>query len=86
MGVVIIDVERMEQYSIIPIKDLEEKAENELLPAAFRICGRIEKEDYRCEVCGRKISKEEYESCDELCWECWDDQMTEECEFEEDII
>jgi len=45
-----------------------------------------EKEEYYCEVCGRKISKEEYESYDGLCWECWDDQMTEECEFEEDII
>jgi len=44
-----------------------------------------EKEEYYCEVCGRKISKEEYETYDGLCWECWDDQMTEECEFEEDI-
>jgi len=34
-------------------------------------------------VCGRKISKEEYETYDGL---CWDDRMTEECEFEEDII
>ena len=30
--------------------------------------------------------KEEYETYDGLCWECWNDQMTEECEFEEDII
>jgi len=37
-------------------------------------------------VCGKEISTEEYESYDGLCWECWDDQMTEECEFEEDII
>jgi len=43
-------------------------------------------EEYDCEVCGRKINKEEYESYDGLCWECWADQMTEECEFEEDII
>ena len=41
-----------------------------------------EKEEYYCEVCGRKISKEEYETYGGL---CWDDQMTEECEFEEDI-
>ena len=40
----------------------------------------------RCESCGKEISDEEYESYDGLCWECWDDQMTEECEFEEDII
>ncbi len=31
-------------------------------------------------------SKEECEAYDGLCWECRDDQMTEECEFEEDII
>ena len=45
-----------------------------------------ENEEYHCEICGKEISKEEYESYDGLCWECWDDQMTEECEFEEDII
>jgi len=45
-----------------------------------------EKEEYHCEVCGRNINKEECEAYDGLCWECWDDQMTEECEFEEDII
>ena len=32
-----------EKYSIVPIKDLEEKVEKELLPATFRICKRIEK-------------------------------------------
>jgi hypothetical protein len=37
-----------------------------------------EKEEYYCEVCGRKISREEYEAYDGLCWECWDDQLTEE--------
>ncbi len=45
-----------------------------------------EKGECYCEVWGRKISKEDYETYDGLCWECWDDQMTEECEFEEDII
>ena len=39
-----------------------------------------------CESCGKEISDEDYESYDGLCWECWDDQMTEECEYEEDII
>ena len=33
-----------------------------------------------CSVCGREISKEEYESFDGMCWECWDDQLTEESE------
>jgi len=45
-----------------------------------------EQEEYLCEVCGQKISKEEYEAYNGLCWECWDDQMTEESEFEEGII
>jgi len=45
-----------------------------------------ENKEYHCEVCCRKISKGEYETYDGLCWECWDDQMTEESEFEEDII
>lgn len=42
--------------------------------------------EYHCEVCGKGISKEESDSYNGLCWECWDDQMTEECEFEEGII
>ena len=45
-----------------------------------------EKEENHCEVCGRKINKEEYKTYDGLCWECWDDQITEESEFKEDII
>jgi len=45
-----------------------------------------EEEKYYCEVCGREISEEEYEAYEGKCWECWDDQMTEECEFEEGII
>ncbi|MDH7476772.1 MAG: hypothetical protein QHH17_00105 [Candidatus Bathyarchaeota archaeon] len=35
-------------------------------------------EKYYCSVCGREISREEYEAYDGMCWECWDDQMTEE--------
>jgi len=42
-----------------------------------------EKEEYYCEVCGRKISKEEYEAYNGLCWECWDDRMTEEIDTTE---
>jgi len=44
-----------------------------------------EKEEYHCEMCGRKISKEEYETYDGLCWECWDDMMTEEIDTTEGI-
>ena len=47
---------------------------------------KMNEEKFYCSVCGKEISTEEYESYDGLCWECWDDQMTEECEFEEDII
>jgi len=34
-----------------------------------------------CVVCGREISEEEYEDYDGMCWECWDDQLTEESEM-----
>jgi hypothetical protein len=37
-----------------------------------------EDEKLYCSVCGREISEEEYESYDGMCWECWDDQLTEE--------
>jgi hypothetical protein len=47
---------------------------------------KMNEEKFYCSVCGKEISEEESESYDGLCWECWDDQMTEECEFEEDII
>ena len=43
----------------------------------------MNEEKFYCSVCGKEISTEEYESYDGL---CWDDQMTEESEFEEDII
>jgi hypothetical protein len=35
-------------------------------------------EKFYCSVCGREISEEDYESFDGMCWECWDDQLTEE--------
>jgi CRISPR/Cas system-associated protein Cas10 (large subunit of type III CRISPR-Cas system) len=35
---------------------------------------------YYCSVCGREIDEEEYENYDGMCWECWDDQLTEESE------
>jgi hypothetical protein len=37
-------------------------------------------EKYYCSVCGCEIDEDEYESFDGMCWECWDDQMTEESE------
>ena len=39
-----------------------------------------EEKQFHCSVCGREISEEEYESYDGMCWECWDDQLTEESE------
>jgi predicted amidophosphoribosyltransferase len=35
-------------------------------------------EKFYCKVCGREIDEDAYESFDGACWECWDDQMTEE--------
>jgi hypothetical protein len=37
-------------------------------------------EKYYCSVCGCEIDEDEYESFDCMCWECWDDQITEESE------
>jgi DNA-directed RNA polymerase subunit RPC12/RpoP len=37
-----------------------------------------QEDSYHCHVCGRKISKADHEAHDGLCWECWDDQLTEE--------
>jgi NMD protein affecting ribosome stability and mRNA decay len=31
-----------------------------------------------CCVCGREISEDECNDYDGMCWECWDDQLTEE--------
>jgi len=33
---------------------------------------------FHCSVCGREISEEDYVGYDGMCWECWDDQLTEE--------
>lgn len=33
---------------------------------------------YVCEVCGKEITEEDSDSYDGLCWECWDDRLTEE--------
>jgi hypothetical protein len=41
---------------------------------------KTKKEEYHCEICGREISKEEYETYEGMCWESWDDQLTEESE------
>ena len=45
---------------------------------------KMNKEKLYCSVCGEEISEEDNESYDGLCWECWDDQLTEE--IEEDIL
>jgi hypothetical protein len=33
---------------------------------------------YRCKVCGREVAIDEHTDYDGMCWECWDDQLTEE--------
>ena len=35
-------------------------------------------EKRQCSVCGKEISEETSESYDGLCWECWDNHLTEE--------
>ena len=35
---------------------------------------------YHCSVCVREISEEDYEDYDGMCWEYWNDQLTEESE------
>jgi hypothetical protein len=37
-----------------------------------------EKETKYCTVCGKEINQQENEDYDGMCWECWDDQLTEE--------
>jgi len=33
-----------------------------------------------CSVCGQEISEEDFDEYNGMCWECWDDQLTEESE------
>lgn len=38
----------------------------------------LSNEKKQCSVCGKEITKEEYEDQEGMCWECWDDHLTEE--------
>jgi DNA-directed RNA polymerase subunit RPC12/RpoP len=33
---------------------------------------------FECSVCGKEIDQEEHDDYDGMCWECWDDHLTEE--------
>ena len=35
-------------------------------------------EKCHCSVCGKELTKEDYDNYDGMRWECWDDQLTEE--------
>jgi predicted nucleic acid-binding Zn ribbon protein len=35
-------------------------------------------EKLHCSVCGKEITPAECEDYNGMCWECWDDQLTEE--------
>jgi len=37
-----------------------------------------EKNTRKCKVCGKAIGKQDREDFEDMCWECWDDQLTEE--------
>lgn len=39
---------------------------------------RKEIDRFHCSVCGQEISEEDYVDYDGMCWECWDDRLTEE--------
>jgi hypothetical protein len=41
---------------------------------------KTKEEKYYCSVCGCEIDEDEFESFGGMCWECWDDQMTEKSE------
>jgi len=36
------------------------------------------KKKHLCEVCGKKITQQEHLDYDGKCWECWDNQLSEE--------
>lgn len=35
-------------------------------------------EKRHCSVCGKEITEKDYNTYDGMCWECWDDRLTEE--------
>jgi hypothetical protein len=37
-----------------------------------------EKNMRKCKVCRKAISQQDSEDYEDMCWECWDDQLTEE--------
>jgi len=39
------------------------------------------KKKRHCTVCGREVDQEEYDDYDGMCWECWDNQLTEESDM-----
>jgi hypothetical protein len=43
-----------------------------------RIKVNEEKNDKKCKVCGKEISEQDCKDYDGMCWECWDEQLTEE--------
>lgn len=54
--------------------DLKKKEES-------RTTQRGNEGNLHCSVCGCEISEEDYETYDGMCWECWDDQLTEESDM-----
>ena len=37
-----------------------------------------EKNTIKCKVCRKEINQQDSEDYEGMCWECWDDQLTEE--------
>jgi uncharacterized CHY-type Zn-finger protein len=38
---------------------------------------------YRCGMCGRRITKEEYEMCEGMCQECFEIEIDDEMEIDD---
>jgi len=32
----------------------------------------MNEEKHRCQVCGKEISQEDFDSYEGMCWECWE--------------
>jgi hypothetical protein len=37
-----------------------------------------EEKNRKCSVCGKEFNQQDSKDYEGMCWECWDDQLTEE--------
>jgi len=71
-------IERLKKWLF---KKTEKRQEEQPKPKLTATIEPESEEEYvECVVCGRKIKKSEAFD-EEYCWECWEDQLTEEDEW-----